>query len=80
MGLLNYITAHSLDEDYAHVAEQKGPASPEDRRRNLHVASVVALALFGLLVTTLIVPPIESLPKVAPDGPSTASIRSAWLG
>ena len=52
MGLLNYITAHSLDEDYAHVAEQKGPASPGDRRRNLHVASIVALALFGLLVTT----------------------------
>ena len=52
MGLLNYITAHSLDEDYAHVAEQKRAAEAPVRRRNLHVASVVALALFGLLVAT----------------------------
>lgn len=63
MGLLNYITAHSLDEDYAHVAEKRaaaGAAGDGDgdggpaggRRRHLPVASVVALVVFGLLVTT----------------------------
>ncbi len=54
MGLLNYITAHSLDEDYAHVAEQKARASGPSGagRRDIHGASLVALVLFGLLVTT----------------------------
>jgi uncharacterized protein YlxW (UPF0749 family) len=55
MGLLDYITAHSLDEDYAHVAEKRAPRTDAEgpgRSRDLHVASVVALLLFGLLVTT----------------------------
>jgi len=53
MGLLNYITAHSLDEDYAHVAANRERSTAGSRpRRNLHVASVAALAVFGVLVTT----------------------------
>jgi uncharacterized protein YlxW (UPF0749 family) len=53
MGLLDYVTAHSLDEDYAHVAEQR-ESDPEAAagRRRLRVASVTALALFGVLVAT----------------------------
>ena len=51
-GLLNYITATSLDEDYAHVAEKKGPKPPDERRTRPHAASLVALVLFGALVTT----------------------------
>ena len=54
MGLLNYLTAHSLDEDYAHVAERRrsagGPAAPAPR--GLRAATMTALALFGLLVAT----------------------------
>jgi uncharacterized protein YlxW (UPF0749 family) len=49
MGLLNYITAHSLDEDYAHVQqirEQRG-----DPQKIRHTAWLV-LAAFGLLVGT----------------------------
>ena len=55
MGLLDYVTAHSLDEDYAHVAERRAPESEPGgsrRRRRLHLASVAALALFGVLATT----------------------------
>jgi uncharacterized protein YlxW (UPF0749 family) len=51
MGLLDYLTAHSLDEDYAHVAEQRA-AEPSGGGPRLRGGSVVALALFGLLATT----------------------------
>ncbi len=55
MGLLGYVTAHSLDEDYAQVAadragndqEEGGP--PGARRR---LRTLLVLALFGGLVTT----------------------------
>jgi uncharacterized protein YlxW (UPF0749 family) len=51
MGLLGYITAHSLDEDYAHVARSR---SVEERAGGVgrRVPTVVALAVFGALVTT----------------------------
>jgi uncharacterized protein YlxW (UPF0749 family) len=53
MGLLDYITAHSLDEDYAHVAGQRGAAAkPPGGRRDMRLASVAALGVFGLLVAT----------------------------
>jgi uncharacterized protein YlxW (UPF0749 family) len=51
MGLLNYITAHSLDEDYAHVhelREQRGLEKPSRPGRS----AVVVFALFGVLVAT----------------------------
>ena len=51
MGLLNYITATSLDEDYAHVSERRrGGASP--RKASPGAVGVVVLALFGTLVAT----------------------------
>jgi uncharacterized protein YlxW (UPF0749 family) len=62
MGLLNYITATSLDEDYAHVADRRAAAAatPEDdgtSRRSGRPGSVALaiLAAFGLLVATAFV-------------------------
>ena len=55
LGLLNYVIAHSLDEDYAHVAERRsGAGDGDERRRGLRrsVPTVVALVVFGGLVTT----------------------------
>ena len=58
MGLLNYLTATSLDEDYAHVSARRSvepPVAAGDSRRGLRrpsVAGLVALALFGVLVAT----------------------------
>jgi uncharacterized protein YlxW (UPF0749 family) len=48
MGLLNYITAHSLDEDYAHVSAQR---TAGDRPVRPGSAALVVMLLFGLLVT-----------------------------
>ncbi|HET7357688.1 MAG TPA: DUF881 domain-containing protein [Nocardioidaceae bacterium] len=48
MGLLNYITAHSLDEDYAHVSEQRTEGGRPVRPGS---AALVVMLLFGLLVT-----------------------------
>ncbi len=52
MGLLDYITAHSLDEDYAHVAERRSGAGDDPGRARRRVPTVVALVTFGALVTT----------------------------
>jgi uncharacterized protein YlxW (UPF0749 family) len=51
MGLLNYLTAHSLDEDYAHVAKRDG-GTPEPKPPRAGLAALVILGLFGLLVAT----------------------------
>ncbi len=51
MGLLNYITAHSLDEDYAHVSASR-PSGSSRKHRRAHLPTLVVLALFGVLVTT----------------------------
>ena len=63
MGLLNYLTATSLDEDYAHASERRarervgenGPAAEKVRRRTGHGTALVVLALFGMLVATAFV-------------------------
>jgi uncharacterized protein YlxW (UPF0749 family) len=53
MGLLDYLTVHSLDEDYAHVAARKGTVASRTGRTRLPTrATWVVLALFGLLVAT----------------------------
>jgi uncharacterized protein YlxW (UPF0749 family) len=51
MGLLNYITATSLDEDYAHVSKRRGSGGPA-RRTSPGTVGLVVLALFGALVAT----------------------------
>ena len=71
VGLLDHITAHSLDEDYAHVAEKRAAereaqgeheSGARAGRRNLHTTSVVALLLLGLLLTVAGVQTAESQP------------------
>ncbi|QNN52690.1 DUF881 domain-containing protein [Nocardioides mesophilus] len=60
MGLLNYLTATSLDEDYAHVSRTRGDgggaadgSGPGRRRpRRPGRAALLVLAAFGLLVAT----------------------------
>ncbi len=49
MGLLDYVTSHSMDEDYVHVAERRKGAPPT---AGSGAAAMVILALFGLLVVT----------------------------
>ena len=51
MGLLNYLTATSMDEDYAFVSKQR-EASPGPREPRTGLAALVILGLFGLLVAT----------------------------
>lgn len=55
MPLLDYITAHSLDEDYAHVAARSEEEPPEGSKASQvrpGVAALVVMGLFGLLVAT----------------------------
>jgi succinate dehydrogenase/fumarate reductase flavoprotein subunit len=51
MGLLNYVTATSLDEDYAHVSRRRAASGRSGPGRPGTVALVV-LAVFGVLVAT----------------------------
>jgi len=51
MGLLNYLTATSLDEDYAHVSKQRATVGAP-ARRNPGTVGLVVLAVFGVLVAT----------------------------
>jgi uncharacterized protein YlxW (UPF0749 family) len=54
MGLLNYLTATSLDEDYAHASKRRaatGPSGAPSKGRPGRVA-LVMLAVFGTLVAT----------------------------
>ena len=53
MGLLNYVTATSLDEDYAHVSQQRRAAgATPSRARRPGTLGLVVLAVFGVLVAT----------------------------
>jgi uncharacterized protein YlxW (UPF0749 family) len=83
MGLLDQITATSLDEDYAHVSARRaaegsqgsegpeGVAAPSGRRRVGAVAMVV-LAVFGVLVATAGV-------QTARDADEVASSRASLV-
>ena len=63
MGLLNYLTATSLDEDYAQASERRareraGETEPDGdtaRRRTGHGTALVVLAMFGVLIATAFV-------------------------
>ena len=51
MGLLNYLTATSLDEDYAHVSQQRAILGAP-ARRSPGTIGLVVLAVFGVLAAT----------------------------
>lgn len=50
LGLIEYLSRHTLDEDYAWTASNR--AALQGRRRGAGVAAVLVLAVFGLLVYT----------------------------
>ena len=58
MGLLDYVTATSLDEDYAHAAERRAEGGAEpggevtQAARRSALATLVILGVFGLLIVT----------------------------
>lgn len=58
MGLLPYLTAHAVDEDYAEVAarravsDQGGRATPGPSRPRIGVAGAIVLAVFAALAVT----------------------------
>lgn len=51
MGLINYLTATSLDQDYAVVAERRAEAGERKPRRTAN-AVIAVLAVFGILIAT----------------------------
>ncbi len=71
VGLLDYLTAHSLDEDYAHVARRR-TAAGGTRARVRHLPAVVVLVLLGMLVATAAV-------QTARSRPATASSRESLI-
>jgi len=55
MGLLDYLTTHAMDEDYAFVSERKETAEapePERPRRRIGAVGALVMALFAVLVVT----------------------------
>jgi uncharacterized protein YlxW (UPF0749 family) len=54
--LLTLITARSMDEDYAHVAQQRAAAGePREQRPRPHWASLLAIAALGVMAAVLVV-------------------------
>src|SRR5689334_1290340 len=53
MGLLPYLTAHAVDEDYAQVAARRHPdGTPTRSRRPIGIAGAIAIAVFAVLAVT----------------------------
>lgn len=52
MGLLPYLTAHALDEDYAVAAARRERGTEDRPRRRFGLAGTVALAVIALLAVT----------------------------
>ena len=52
MGLLEYLTAHAIDEDYAFVSERQHTREPESSRRRIGIAGALVMAVFAVLVVT----------------------------
>ncbi len=50
MGLLDYLTAHALDEDYAYASERRREGHRRAPRRGVGWTGGLVLALFGVLV------------------------------
>jgi uncharacterized protein YlxW (UPF0749 family) len=52
MGLLDYLTTHALDEDYAFVSERKAARAAAEPRRRPGVVGALVMAVFAVLVVT----------------------------
>ncbi len=52
MGLLDYLTTHTLDEDYAFVSERKTYTQGEPSRRRVGLVAALVMAVFAVLVVT----------------------------
>jgi uncharacterized protein YlxW (UPF0749 family) len=62
-GLLTYLTVHSLDEDYAHVAEtRKADGAGAARRGPGRAGTLIVLLAFGLLLAVAAVETARSAP------------------
>jgi len=72
MGLLNYITATSLDEDYAHVSQQRSGGGGRNHKGSPGTTAVVVLAVFGALVATAAV-------QTARNADESASSRESLI-
>lgn len=64
IGLLNYITATSVDEDYAHVAERKAQTG-EKKPLHPRTGATVVLVLFGVLLAVAAVQTSRNAPASA---------------
>jgi uncharacterized protein YlxW (UPF0749 family) len=75
MGLLNYITATSLDEDYAHVSRRRRASggTTAGRTSGPGTVAMVVLAVFGVLVATAGV-------QTARNADESASSRVSLVG
>lgn len=52
MGLLDYLTTHTLDEDYAFVAERTASRPEPAPRRRIGIVGALVMAVFAVLVVT----------------------------
>jgi uncharacterized protein YlxW (UPF0749 family) len=52
MGLLEYLTSHTMDEDYAFVSERRSSRPPAKPTRRIGVAGALVMAVFAILVVT----------------------------
>jgi uncharacterized protein YlxW (UPF0749 family) len=52
MGLLDYLTTHAMDEDYAFVSERRQTREPSTPHRRIGVVGALVMALFAVLVVT----------------------------
>jgi uncharacterized protein YlxW (UPF0749 family) len=52
MGLLDYLTTHALDEDYAFVSERKAARAATEPRRRPGVVGALVMVVFAVLVVT----------------------------
>jgi len=73
MGLLNYITATSLDEDYAHVSARRTTTGGPARKGRPGVVALVVLAVFGIIVATAAL-------QTSRDADESATSRASLVG
>lgn len=52
MGLLDYLTTHALDEDYAFVSERRSTRAVASSRTRIGLVGAVVMAVFAILVVT----------------------------